>query len=74
MGGKRRRERPEAAATGPAPENPENDGPIRREIELRAYDRYCERGCAPGGDVEDWLAAEHDVLAEHRGRQSSRPG
>jgi hypothetical protein len=36
---------------------------LRDEIELRAYFKYCERGCVAGGDVEDWLAAEREVLA-----------
>lgn len=38
-------------------------GALRQEIELRAYYRYCERGCAPGGELDDWLAAEQEVLA-----------
>lgn len=38
---------------------------LRREIELRAYDRYCQRGCAAGADIEDWVAAEREVLAAH---------
>ena len=38
---------------------------LRQEIALRAYYRYCERGCAAGCDVEDWLAAEQEVLAAH---------
>ena len=37
---------------------------MREEIQLRAYYRYCDRGCAPGDDVSDWLAAEQEVLAE----------
>lgn len=37
---------------------------LRQETELRAYYRYCERGCAPGADVDDWLAAEQELLAE----------
>lgn len=37
---------------------------LRREIEVRAYYRYCERGCAPGFELDDWLAAERAVLAE----------
>jgi hypothetical protein len=36
---------------------------LRQEIQLRAYYRYCERGYAPGADVNDWVAAEQDVLA-----------
>lgn len=46
------------AATG----DPET---LRQEIELRAYYRYCERGCAPGADLNDWLAAEQEVRALH---------
>ncbi len=38
---------------------------LRREIELRAYHRYCERGCTAGADVDDWVAAEREVLAAH---------
>jgi hypothetical protein len=40
------------------------DNALRDEIELRAYFKYCERGCVVGGDVEDWLTAEREVLAE----------
>jgi hypothetical protein len=38
---------------------------LRREIELRAYHRYCERGCAAGADADDWVGAEREVLAAH---------
>ena len=38
---------------------------LRQEIALRAYYKYCERGCASGCDVDDWLAAEQEVLAAH---------
>jgi hypothetical protein len=38
---------------------------LRQEIQVRAYSRYCERGCASGADVDDWLAAEREVLAVH---------
>ena len=44
---------------------------LRREIELRAYHRYCERGCTAGADVDDWMAAEQEVLAAHRQRATS---
>lgn len=37
---------------------------LRAEIELRAYFKYCERGCVAGCDVDDWLAAEQEVLTE----------
>ncbi len=38
---------------------------LRPEIELRAYHRYCDRGCAAGADVGDWVEAEREVLAAH---------
>jgi hypothetical protein len=36
---------------------------LRQEIRLRAYYRYCERGCGPGCELDDWVAAEREVLA-----------
>ena len=42
----------------------EVDADLRAEIELRAYFKYCERGCVAGCDVDDWLAAEQEVLTE----------
>ena len=41
----------------------DDDETLRQAIALRAYQRYCERGCAPGCDVDDWLAAEREILA-----------
>ena len=35
----------------------------RQQIEERAYARFLERGGVPGHDVEDWLAAEQEILA-----------
>jgi hypothetical protein len=31
------------------------------EIALRAYQLYEQRGCAHGGDVDDWLSAEREL-------------
>lgn len=42
---------------------PTGDEEVRREIALLAYYRYRERGSAPGFELEDWLAAEREVLA-----------
>lgn len=36
---------------------------VRQQIAERAYLRFCERGGEPGHDVEDWLAAETEILA-----------
>ena len=38
--------------------------PIREQIERRAYAIYLERGCGDGFDVQDWLQAESELLAE----------
>jgi Protein of unknown function (DUF2934) len=45
-------------------ESKDADKVLRGEIELRAYFKYCERGCVAGCDVDDWLTAEREVLAE----------
>lgn len=46
-------------------DTPDDDAEaIRREIELRAYFKYCARGGGPDRHIEDWLAAEGEVLAE----------
>jgi hypothetical protein len=54
------REKPASVAEGAAATDA-----LRQEIQLRAYYRYCERGCAPGADVDDWLAAEREAEAVH---------
>ena len=54
-------------------ESPTDREVLYREIEQRAYVRYCDRGCVPGGDVEDWLTAEQEVLAEYGSREASAP-
>ena len=50
--------------------------PVRRheEIALRAYYRYCERGCVAGGDVDDWLAAERELPIESADAGALAPG
>lgn len=55
----------EKSTPGPAPVGvgAADTEALRQEIQVRAYYRYCERGCASGADVDDWLAAEREVLA-----------
>ena len=31
-------------------------------VARRAYEKYLERGGMPGGELEDWLSAEHELL------------
>jgi len=33
----------------------------RRDIELRAYELYCERGRVAGHEIADWLQAERET-------------
>jgi hypothetical protein len=41
-----------------------NEGklPTVDQIELRAYELYLERGCEDGRDLENWLAAERELI------------
>ena len=58
----RQQQDPDVAATPEIGSTPaSDDAQARAEIELRAYYRYCDRGCAPGFELEDWLAAERDL-------------
>lgn len=41
------------------------------EIRRRAYELYQQRGSRPGGEAEDWFAAEREVR-ERYGRQQHR--
>lgn len=38
---------------------------LRGEVERLAYSKYCDRGYEPGHEVDDWLAAEQELLAKH---------
>jgi len=37
----------------------------RGELERRAYFHYLDRGCVDGYALEDWLAAEGELLREN---------
>jgi len=37
---------------------------VEREIQIRAYELYVERGKAQGLALKDWLEAEAEVLAK----------
>jgi hypothetical protein len=45
-------------------EIPLNDDDFRERIALRAYEIYEDRGGQHGRDIDDWLQAESEVLAE----------
>jgi hypothetical protein len=40
--------------------------PTLEEIELRGYEIYLKRGDAEGVALEDWLAAEKELLASRQ--------
>ena len=44
-----------------------NDGPLEplleKEVQVRAYERYEQRGKKDGFALQDWLEAEAEVLA-----------
>ena len=44
----------------------EKKAPSLEEIELRAYEIYLKRGDADGVALEDWLAAERELLASRQ--------
>ncbi len=52
--------RPAAAPAAPAPSVD--------AIALRAYQLWCESGCAHGHDQADWFRAERELRAGSRGR------
>ncbi len=39
--------------------------PTQKEIERRAYEIYLDRGSENGRDVDDWLAAEKELLEQY---------
>lgn len=44
-----------------------NPQELHQAIALLAYQRSASRDFAPGHELEDWLAAESEILAEREG-------
>lgn len=42
------------------------------EIRRRAYELYLERGGTTGDPGQDWLQAEHEILARRKGRKAGK--
>jgi hypothetical protein len=34
------------------------------KVAMRAYEKWCHRGCPHGTDVQDWLEAETEIRTE----------
>jgi len=46
--------------------------PSEGQIQVRAYEIYLNRGCEDGHALEDWLAAETELIAQS-GTASAQP-
>ena len=46
--------------------DPNDNDTLKQEIARRAYVRFCDRGCAHGEDIDDWLEAEREVLESRK--------
>ena len=44
----------------------------RDRIAIRAYELYLARGCADGGDFDDWIAAERELAGTNAPTGSGR--
>jgi hypothetical protein len=40
-------------------------------VAKRAYEKWLKRGCTHGQDMQDWIEAEKEVLAEMKGTASA---
>ena len=64
--------RSEREGRGATRNRPPNPVVAHEEIADRAYQRYLERGSQHGHDVDDWLAAEHELVRERVDPQPAR--
>jgi len=61
-----------ARSEGGNGEHTDNEENTRDRIAWRAYQLYLARGCADGGDFDDWLAAERELIGVHVQHGSDR--
>jgi hypothetical protein len=59
------------AATPPAKQVPAAPMP-HEQIAMRAYEKWCQRGCPHGSDQLDWYEAERELSSENQ-RAARRP-
>ncbi len=61
-------ERKTRAATAKKPADDKIAAPekIMEAIRQRAYEKHIARGCVPGYELDDWLAAESEIKAKFR--------
>jgi hypothetical protein len=53
-------------------ENMLTEDSLRQQIAVRAYELYLSRGCTGGGDVEDWVQAEEEIIASFLPQELAR--
>jgi hypothetical protein len=53
-------------------ENRLTEDSLRQQIAERAFELYLRRGCADGGDMEDWVQAEEEIIASFLPREFDR--
>lgn len=46
------------------PPQPATPAVPQEQIAMRAYEKWCQRGCPPGTDQQDWLEAEQELRTE----------
>jgi hypothetical protein len=64
--------RSEREDRGTAKARPQNPVVAHEEIAGRAYQRYLARGGRDGYDIDDWLAAEQELVQERLGSSVRR--
>jgi hypothetical protein len=65
---------PEATSTAQVRTHSTSNSPtvdLEAQVRQRAYQLFQERGCTPGHENEDWLQAEHEIMARHNHKQSA---
>ncbi len=48
--------------------------PTEEEISARAFELYLRRGSVPGHEMDDWLQAEAELVAESVNNRGSKTG
>jgi hypothetical protein len=55
---------PTSYSTSPTP--PSQAKIPHEKVAMRAYEKWCQRGCQHGRDVQDWVEAETELRAEQQ--------
>ena len=61
------------ASAGPASKSTPPTMVPHEKVAMRAYDKWCQRGCPPGTDQQDWYDAEAELRSE-MAKAGGKPG